>query len=767
MAERGNLSPYSSRSVSPERYDPFDPPLDPIEMSNQIHLSDEHQRDRSPGEISLSSLPAGSYFPGSRDDGASGQYAALPRRAPTTHTSAGTSSLNSMFSGLYPYKTHDADTQALVDRRAGELAQWQVHWSTPAIILALFVAGLIGALGHHFFYVHLDGKPAEAQLRMIRYGTALAFFVKSTLVGTVILCYRQRIWTTFRNKTMTIKAIDGLFSATEDPTQFIVWEMVRNAKLATVMAICSWLIPIASVLSPASLTSEPRTMYNHTQCPAVASLNFTHESSFNFRNESNFPGSSIIYYNTTDTTGKMPGFFDYYDQPSKNARRLTVTSVYLKKPATYPNASIDSCGEGWNCEYSISFQGPGYKCDEIANSSNPNTQEIIAGGAPFNISTLAPKGEFLYYSSVDIGDYASPQVDTKDDGTPAQGPPYPDSLGVFESEPVLWIGYARNTSTPYDRSTELGKKWGNVHEASILKCVAHHTKYTFDIQFNETIQSATRKSRNFIAPIVDTMVNAENRSDVVASPSSNYVRPNTDVGKYKLTAAYHAMGSLLRNFLRGSIAYTPPYYVTKSDISESRLVEAGTSYPLHNLMEGISSVYEDMIITLLSESHLVIAQTESVPCIKSKTMNVYIYHREGLWVGYAIVVAVAFVSIIVGAWSIFQNGVASDTQFSRIMVTTRNPTIDRLSVGACLGGDPFPKELRETKLRFGVLLEDDHREGPFGNVEHCCFGAAGETKDIVKYGTYAGLRKWRKVDEEEAGDVLEKGHLLGEADTHT
>ena len=149
----------------------------------------------------------------------------------------------SMFTlnSLYQTKTLDADTQALVDKRVGELAQWHVYWTTPAIIAFLFVVGVVGAIGHHLFYTNLNGKPATEQLKMVRYGTAMAFFVKSMLVSTVIVCYRQRIWHTLRRKAMTINGIDGLFSATEDPTMFFLnWEMIRNGKLATLMAICSW-----------------------------------------------------------------------------------------------------------------------------------------------------------------------------------------------------------------------------------------------------------------------------------------------------------------------------------------------------------------------------------------------------------------------------------------------------------------------------------------------------------------------------------------------
>lgn len=661
-----------------------------------------------------------------------------------------------MFSigSLTTYKTADADTQALVDRRAGELAQWEIHWITPALIAALFVAGILGAMAHHVFYLKLDGQPAENQLKMIRYGTAMAFFVKSTLVGTVIMCYRQRIWHTFRKKAMTINAIDGLFSATEDPSQFFYnWEMIRNGKLATFMAACSWLIPLASVLSPASLTSDVRTSFNETTCDSVATLNFTHEALHNFRDETHFPGASLMFYNTTGNDTRAPGWFDYYDQPSKNAKRLATSSIYLGEAATNRNASIESCGIGWNCTYSLAFEGPGYKCDEASNDPS----------APFKLNVFAPEGTFLYKASVDTGDYANPQIATGPKGIPLQSAPFPPLLGAFLHEPVLWVGYVVNTGKPYDPSSPYVKVWKTVHEPKIFKCVAYHTKYKFKMKFRGTVQNLTRESREFIRPLVETNFTLQGTNRTLVGPSENFIRP-ADKERYKLTASYHALNALIRNFLRGEISYEhpdneAPYFLTKSDISETRLMEAKTSYAVSNLMDEIPEVYEDILVTLMSEPHLVVAQKLSVPCVKSRTVNVYVYHREGLWIGYAIAVGITFGFCIVGAWSIYQNGVASDTQFSRIMVTTRNPTIDRLSVGACLGGDPFPKELRETKLRFGVLLEEDPREGPLGQVEHCCFGTAGETKEIVKNGVYAGLKKYRRKEVED-GLLEEKEGLL-------
>lgn len=247
--------------------------------------------------------------------------------------------------------------------------------------------------------------------------------------------------------------------------------------------------------------------------PAVASINFTHEALHDFRKETEFMGYSlscesmfpsgpwhivILFgsdYNTTDTTGKQKGYFDYYDQPSKIARRLVVMSMYGQKPVTSDTASNSSCGPGWNCTYSISFEAPGYKCDEVASENSPN-----AGPAPFNLSILAPQGDLIYYANVDLDDYQSPQVETNSSGMPAKGPPYPASLGVFESEPVLWIGHAEKTSTKYDKDSPYASRWDFVHKPYIFKCVMQNTNYTFEMRYNDTTQSHELKQRDFLFP---------------------------------------------------------------------------------------------------------------------------------------------------------------------------------------------------------------------------------------------------------------------------
>jgi len=244
MTSRGPQSAYSSRDVSPElRPEPYDPFRDPIELGHisrqSLDIRDAHGMRGQSLDMTPRELHSDRQFEATPTKG---QYAQVqggtlsPRRSIRSARDS-TYTVNSLYRG----KSADPDTQALVASRAGELAQWHIYWTTPALVIFLFLAGFTAAVGHHLFYNHLNGQPAVEQLKMVRYGTALAFFVKSTFVGTAVMCNRQRIWYTFRRKAMTIKGIDGLFSATEDPTQFFMnWEMVRNGKLATFMAVCAW-----------------------------------------------------------------------------------------------------------------------------------------------------------------------------------------------------------------------------------------------------------------------------------------------------------------------------------------------------------------------------------------------------------------------------------------------------------------------------------------------------------------------------------------------
>jgi hypothetical protein len=544
--------------------------------------------------------------------------------------------------------------------------------------------------------------------------------------------------------------------------------MTPNKKLTGYYRV----IPIASVLSPAALTAGVQVATNSTTCPVVATLDFSQEGLYNYRETVQFPGFSLAYYNTTSGAA-APGYFDYYDQPSKINRRLTTLAVYSKQAVSNDTISSTACGVGWNCTYYIRFTGPGYKCEEIANSEDSPSSVIYPSGSPFNTSILAPIGDMIYYSSVDIGDYPDPQVPEDYNVTIDHHPP---DLGTFKAEPVLWVGYTVNTTNPISPTSVFANRWKFELVSHIFKCEHYEVNYTVHMNYSEGHQYATFTERNWLAPLVNTTPTLLPDGVNFTIPNNQInqeITPYTDPNRYKRLAAYHSLGSLLRGFLRGTIEQKDVYPLTKTDLSETKLTDPSTAYAVEDLMNQTQSMYEDMILTLLSEPHLIIASNTSVQCVKTRHVNLYYYYAQSLWIGYALVVAAATACVAVGAYAIKENGISSDTMFSRILVTTRNPTLDRLAHGACLGGDPFPKVLKQVKLRFGVLdeegttgtsREDDDRPSVlYGmQVEHCAFGIESETKPIIKGGLYAGLREHGgDCDDDESVEGDEREPLLG------
>lgn len=224
------------------------------------------------------------------------------------------------------------------------------------------------------------------------------------------------------------------------------------------------------------------------------------------------------------------------------------------------------------------------------------------------------------------------------------------------------------------------------------------------------------------------------------------MRPDTNPREYKKFCTYHSTAQLFREWLGGTIDKTP-YKGARlaTEASTTKLINHTLSYPVVDLQWQIQSMYEDLLLSLLADPQLNIGTTASVSCTRLRRVSKFKYQQTGLWVPYAIVIAMSFVFMVIGFQAMVNNGVSSDTVFSRIMTTTRNPTLDRLSVGACLGSDPFPKELEKTKLRFGVLDGEHGGEEVWiggSRIEHCGFGTEDEIGPITKGKPYAGLKKW-------------------------
>ena len=179
------------------------------------------------------------------------------------------------------------------------------------------------------------------------------------------------------------------------------------------------------------------------------------------------------------------------------------------------------------------------------------------------------------------------------------------------------------------------------------------------------------------------------------------------------------------------------------DLLAHPLVNETTHLAINDPKGGIEKYVSDMVLTFLSFPYLEITLNTTVKCTKWRYENRFHYSRSTLWIGYAISILTTLVFVFIGVHSIYHNGIASDTLFSRVLATTRNPTLDKLvedHEGVCLGGDPFPEAFEKTRLMFGIIDRGD------GGV-HTAFGTVDETAVMLGAGGYKGLES-RKMGQE-------------------
>ncbi|KAF2634717.1 hypothetical protein P280DRAFT_494139 [Massarina eburnea CBS 473.64] len=642
----------------------------------------------------------------------------------------------------------------------------------------MFTAWMIGvflAVGQHLLYSSLHHQAIEdetAKIREVLYGRALAYFSKVAFGGTVIIVYRQRLWKTLRQRALSIWSIDQLFLATEDPTLFFNWETILKAPILTVIALILWLIPLATIIfSPGALTFGDFIEVSNVTIN-VPTLDFSAESTNDWRTPLVLPDGtkkrSVMFYNTTDVKSEADGWFDYYDQPSLDLTRVSIMSVYSLESHSLnrQDARQTSCGGNFNCTYTTSFVGPGYKCEMVANGPEDN-EKLRDMGAPFNTSALVPEGKDVYYAQVDIGDYKSPQAGnlSAQGGVPLGS--IPDDLGIFKYEPVLWIGYSINSTEKLPEDSPLAESWTARYDPHIFRCIHYETRYTVNWNYTEPFYT-TEVTREYLSPIVDTnFTKLENGLPNVQNPApeSNFVSPH-DVALYKKTAAYHAVGQLMRKFLSGRIELEPEfpgpsYPRVFSQITQTRLVSNVTSTPVEDLPAQLESFYSDAVLSLFSSPQMLVVSEESIVVNRTRVQSTFVYDAGKLWGCYAPVILLTFIILVFGMWTIWNDGTTWTVGFSRVMVTTRNQTLDDISRGACLGNNPMPLELMNTKLQFGVLNEYSDIEvlgiNGLSEVGHCAFGVASELSPIIKGVPYAGLnRKARPRSNSEGRTIIRK-----------
>ncbi|KXH50910.1 hypothetical protein CNYM01_03364 [Colletotrichum nymphaeae SA-01] len=232
----------------------------------------------------------------------------------------------------------------------GEAAKSQqlYVWKAPLTMCLSMMGGVGFAVGHHCFYGSLAGKPpssetyydlggATSQQLNIALGTLLASMSKILLSIAISTAQEQHAWSVLRARPSKLRSIDGLLASKSNALNILDTRLWMRYPLSMFLSLLFWLLPFATLLTPATLTVKADVARGTIVGP-IPSINFTSEA----------------FVRLTDGTRTTT-----YSGPSDGVRRAALSSLIsgtiTPMASTYNNAS-----------WSLNFEAPALRCSALS-----------------------------------------------------------------------------------------------------------------------------------------------------------------------------------------------------------------------------------------------------------------------------------------------------------------------------------------------------------------------------------------------------------------
>ena len=278
-----------------------------------------------------------------------------------------------------------------------------IYMRTPTVMIFGLLLGISCFIGHNFWYMHLDGTlvgNAHIQQQNLRVGTTLAVCAQVSLVFSIQRSYEQWLWRELKSYIVSFKGIDAACAATQDPAALAHREFWRKAKRASTLALLTWLLPIATFISPATLNVRT-VMMSTTQLISVPVLNIAQASQYTrytyavagvLPSLEKFlgPRSIIVRWAPASaSTGQLPSL----PQPSTNATyNLTFFAPYVHCGSSTPNIiqQVDTM-----IDQATQAQDPSV---ELVSIDYFATAGVVQGENLTNLADASPTSNQLYLS---------------------------------------------------------------------------------------------------------------------------------------------------------------------------------------------------------------------------------------------------------------------------------------------------------------------------------------------------------------------------------
>jgi hypothetical protein len=621
---------------------------------------------------------------------------------------------------------------------AAQLSLSDVHWKAPCTILVTYLAGLIFAIGHHLFYVSLDGKVVDAENRHfgqqinIAIGTAFAFLVRASLIGTIGATYWQVFWGKIlrEGKSLPLAHLDSLAGLLGSVYEFSnVQAISRNQGLA-LLAVLSWLVPLATLLPPATLAVENMLQIRHTSVD-VPIINFT--------------STALMAAGSITNSEFVPG--------AASSRLLQ-----LANSVAMESKILDLPGVGINTTYELQFPGPAVQCRPLPESYLGNFRNYMdhdCTGYSFNATTFSSSSpnevKEIEYCGLDKLSLTYMSWMTHDNPMTDMRPPW-EVKGDSMQPTFTPIGYSRSMIVATRRLNPVVAKGSDMFDMiyepwNVLNCSLHHAIYTANISSSASnVSKVVDFNVEFLSAVARTPIV---RRTSVSSGYTEDVPPSTLPGATTngYTAMIGGVSSILGGFIRDrgrgkpniqtgfrtsalmytrelmqntAINLTSPglawWALTDSErASNSPYPEEAFAATTFNesLGTAIELLFQRTTLSLLSKPLFVQDSGQPTNAIIQAWPNFYTYRPKHLLISYGVALTLTTLVCGIGFATIHRNEASYSNSFSTILRTTRGhlESFDTLLVDRDQrGADPLPPHLAEAHVQLGQARPDRQRD---------------------------------------------------------
>ncbi|KAJ8116808.1 hypothetical protein OPT61_g1851 [Boeremia exigua] len=614
---------------------------------------------------------------------------------------------------------------------------------TVAIACLLFSLALLCCILHYVFFSRLNGSEADGDRAPIRqsYVTAvsiiLATLFRAALLGSVGMCFAQRLWRTLRDNAIPVDVIENLFQLRHNPLELFNFQAIKYGFLLFGIAVSMWLVPLATTFPPGALTIAARPFALSRLGNASVLNPFLTDAFDPFLIQQNKTLSRVWI---SDTEGSTSWQYIGGRKLVSSLANLVLSSGVI---SDIPRPSLDP-----NSTYFLSFTGPQLSCEQVnineltSSSVNllsilPDTQSQGRTGFADGVVLSVTQSEVQGVSGCN-SNASEAQIAVVTKGIQCRALYVQYDLNVTYVQGVRHLTYQMHSLDPQPEpifnsslTWDTGEKMQDIPDpAKFLKSLPDYKQWVNELRDRLQFWNAHAMLSSMITSI--RAVRSVYCAD--ASGSSQCARNFTTSNGTTV-----AITNPLPCWMPNGQEQLGPVKLLDSGLNSNRFSNTDDDAPAEDFFVGLNITEASLneLLTNITFSSLSLGIWHSEVSINvTEYRNTYQFsHPISLVLPYSLCLGIGVIILVLGMHSLWCNEVpATDGGFLQVMMATKGGTkLERLVVQQGLvASDAIPKELKALEIRYGELMAGDNTVSG-GLRKRYGFGTVDETIYLGKH----------------------------------